>query len=229
MASEVHKPKADWELIEIEYRGGRMPIKTIGKTYGVSSTRIRQKAAKGTKNKDGVWIPWTRDLSESAEQATNAAIAVFEARASNQTVGGDPGRWDSIPNLALSPREEAILQLAARRGVEVARDHRRDLSRLRTISEALAGRLLALLDAQAAGDHGPGNIIPAFLGDRESYADVLVKLAKTSALLIPLEREAFGLEIGDKNRPELSSEQIRRMALEVVGGDETLLVEGAMD
>lgn len=113
---------------------------------------------------------WVRDLSAKVRQAAEAKLVSSE-------VSG------------INVRE--TVDAAARRVVEVVTSHRRDLAQLHGLKRILAARLAGHLNGETP--EGP------FMGDKESPADVLEKLARTTARLIPLERQAFSL---DKDLPE---------------------------
>lgn len=86
------------------------------------------------------------------------------------------------------PREDddEIVEASASVGVEVVLSHRRDIGQLRGIASILTTRLAAHLNGEPAD--GP------FIGDKESVGDLLEKLTRVRAKLIPLERQAFNLD-----------------------------------
>lgn len=92
-----------------------------------------------------------------------------------------------------APCDEAIIDYAAARGVEVIRQHRDHLSRLQRIATTLAEQLELFLK-------GGRSLIP-FIGLKESPADVLSKVAQATAKWMPLERQAFGLDKAAEEKP----------------------------
>jgi hypothetical protein len=82
--------------------------------------------------------------------------------------------------------DEDIIDGASSIGVEVVLSHRKDIGQLRGIASILAGRLAEYLQ----GGEPDGK----FIGDKESVGDLLEKLTRVRAKLIPLERQAFNLD-----------------------------------
>lgn len=90
--------------------------------------------------------------------------------------------------------DEEIVEAAADRSHNVVLSHRTDISQLRALSTILATRLSQHLDGISG--EGPG------IGDKESATDMLEKLTRIRARLIPLERQAFNIDNGsDPNAP----------------------------
>lgn len=162
------QPKADWEAIEREYRAGQLSVREIARQHDVTEGAIRKKAKE---------TGWSRPLAGKVREAVSEKLL----RADGTQEGTQAQRAD----------DDAIVDAAARRVVEVVTSHRRDLAQLHGLKRILAGRLAAHLHGEMPD--GP------FMGDKESPADVLEKLARTTARLIPLERQAFSL---DKDLPE---------------------------
>lgn len=146
----------DWEAIEREYRAGQLSIRQIARQHGVDEATMRKRAKKNG---------WTRNLADAVRQEVQAALV----------------RTAYPADLS----DEAIVEYAAARGVEVVRQHRGHLGRLQRISANLAEALDSFV--------GGGELRAGLLGFRESPADVLVKIANATARWMPLEREAFGL------------------------------------
>lgn len=123
---------------------------------------------------------WSTDKSAEIRQRTHAAL-ISEAR---------------------EPTHEDI-QKAVLTNVELVRQHRAILSKLRVISTGLADKLLAIID----GDYteaikvetpmGEMVMLP-FLGRNESISDALNKLTTATARYIPLERQAFNMDEQEK-------------------------------
>jgi hypothetical protein len=99
------------------------------------------------------------------------------------------GLQDGLHSQRASDRE--IVEGAAIRAMNLVTSHRKDLSQLHALRRILADRLSTHL--QGGQPEGP------FMSDKESPADVLEKLARTTARLIPLERQAYSL---DKDLPD---------------------------
>ncbi len=124
------------------------------------------------------------------------------------------------------PREDEK-QLAARRGLEVAREHRRLLGDLRETIGVVQQSLRDHLSSAGPPGEGP------FAAGAETVAGLVRALGGTAERLIKLERQAFGLDqqgmaAGDDETDaadirERLSERLARLA---VGGDSGGLPEG---
>lgn len=79
-----------------------------------------------------------------------------------------------------------IVEGAAIRGLNVITSHRKDLQQLHGLKRILAERLSTYM--QGVTPDGP------CLGDKESPGDLLEKLSRITARLIPLERQAHNLD-----------------------------------
>lgn len=92
-----------------------------------------------------------------------------------------------------SPRvsDREIIEGAALRGFEVVQSHRRDISQLTAISNILATRLAAVLNSDPVDGR--------CLGEKESAGDLLEKLTRVRARLIPLERQAYNLDAEERD------------------------------
>lgn len=115
---------------------------------------------------------WTRALAGKVRRAVQEKLV--------RTDGPPPQR-------ARTDRE--IVETASLRGLEVVTSHRADIQQLHGLKRVLAGRLSDVL-------HGGSPEGPC-LGERESPGDLLEKLSRVTARLIPLERQAFNLDAGD--------------------------------
>jgi hypothetical protein len=162
----------DWQKIERHYRAGTLSIREIARQNGVSDTAIRKQARKAA---------WTKDLSARVRIQVRESL-VREGSRRCELAG-------------IKPSDAAVIDEAAAMGVAVVRSHRRDIEALR---EAAGGLLEELglrgppQEWQLSGAQGP---ILLKVGERSR---VIADLAATMARLIPLERQAFGL---DEDRP----------------------------
>lgn len=156
----------DWEAIEREYRAGQLSVREIARQFGVSDGAIRKRA-----KAEG----WERVLVERVREAVKEKL-----------VRADSAQDGTQDQRARTDRE--LVEGAALRGLEVVTSHRRDLQQLHGLKRVLADRLSVVL---TGGDpDGP------CLGARETPGDLLEKLSRVSARLIPLERQAFNLDEG---------------------------------
>jgi hypothetical protein len=118
---------------------------------------------------------WTRDLSGAVRTRVRENL-VCEVRA-NLIAGGKPS-------------DAAIIDEAAAIGVAVVRSHRRDIDALR---QAAAGLLGELGTPTQRDEDGVLVVVPLIHRSR-----VIADLSSAMARLVPLERQAFGL---DEDRP----------------------------
>ena len=115
---------------------------------------------------------WQKDLADKVRKEVRAKLVRTD------------GTHSSTQEQRATDRE--IVETAALRGLEVQLTHRRDLQQLHGIKRVLADRLAVVL--QGGDAEGP------CLGDKESPGDLLEKLSRVTARLIPLERQAHNLD-----------------------------------
>ncbi|WP_244936533.1 hypothetical protein [Methylobacterium currus] len=156
--------KTDWEAIEAAYRAGQLSIREIAKQHDVSDTAIRKRA-----KAEG----WTRALADKVRDAIREKLV----RSDGSQAGSQPHRTRT---------DAQIIEASAQIGFDVVTSHRRDLQQLHGLKRVLADRLATHL--QGGQPDGP------LLGDRESPGDLLEKLSRVTARLIPLERQAHNLD-----------------------------------
>ncbi|GJE00568.1 hypothetical protein [Methylobacterium isbiliense] len=112
---------------------------------------------------------WTRALADKVREAVREKLVRADGSHSQRT------RTDA-----------EIIGQAAQAGFDVVTSHRRDLQQLHGLKRVLADRLATFL--QGGQPDGP------LLGERESPGDLLEKLSRVTARLIPLERQAHNLD-----------------------------------
>jgi len=176
--------ETDWEAVEREYRAGQLSVSEIGRQHGVSHTAINKRA-----KKDG----WSRDLAARVRQEVSARLVSGEVSAANA--------------------HEAV-DVAAQRGVEVVRSHRRDIGRGRDV----LARLIEELDMVTAHRAEIEDEIEAFItvesGESDaakaraekrraamhravslsSRAGAMMSLSSAMKNVVVLERQAFSLD-----------------------------------
>ena len=154
------RPRADWEAIEREYRAGQLSVAEIARQHSISPPAIFKRA-----RQQG----WTRNYAERIREEVTA-------RAVTDGVTG------------VTARE--TIELAAERGVQIVRDHRKLIGRGRSICERLFGEL----EEAGTGDDAPS------LKDKATAFGTVTGALKT---LIGLERQAFNLgDEGDGDNPD---------------------------
>lgn len=174
----------DWEAIEREYRAGQLSVSEIGRQYGVSHTAINKRA-----KKEG----WKRDLSAKVRQEVSARLVSDAVSATNA--------------------REAV-DLAAARGVEIVRQHRRDIARgrdltLRLLDELDAtttnvGELEEMISEETADDQSPKRRDAMMKAvSLPSRAGVIKDLSTAAKAWVALERQAFGLDEDDAGEGQI--------------------------
>jgi hypothetical protein len=162
----------DWVAIEVAYRAGTLSIREIARQHGVSDTAIRKHAKAAA---------WTKDLSARVRIQVRESL-VREGSRHCELAG-------------IKPSDAAIVDEAAAIGVAVVRSHRGDIAAVRKAAAGLISELGLRgppAEWQLSGAEGP---MLLKINDRSR---VLSDLAAIMARLIPLERQAFGL---DEDRP----------------------------
>lgn len=173
----------DWEKIEVEYRAGVRSLRDIAAEHGTTHTTIRKRA-----DKEG----WTRDLQGKIKARRLELV-------SKSAVSREVSTEQKIA-------DQEVIEANALTQTNVILAHRKDIRQVREVATSLVGELQALsanrVDLEAFGEEMRN---PEASRDRklELYnniigfggrVDAVKKLAETVKLLIPLEREAFGIE-----------------------------------
>ncbi len=137
---------------------------------------------------------WTRPIADKVRAAVREKLV----------------RNDGTQNGTQAPRADdaEIIEVASARGFEVQLSHRRDLEQLHGLKRVLADRLAATL-------HGEPFDGPC-LGDKESPGDLLEKLSRITARLIPLERQAFNLDAAPPSAEFATFERIEIVAVRAI-------------
>lgn len=119
-------------------------------------------------NRDG----WTRALADKVREQVKEKLV----RADGTQEGTQAQRT----------RDKDIIDAAASRGLDVITSHRKDIIQLHALKRILATRLAAHLNGDPV--EGP------FMGEKETPGDLVEKLSRVTARLIPLERQAHNLD-----------------------------------
>lgn len=173
------RPVIDWEAIEREYRAGQLSVVEIGRQHGVSHTAINKRAKK---------LGWKRDLADKVRKEVSARLSETEVS----------------PEVSAA-RENETIEAAAARGVEVVRQHRKDISGYSAMARQLLGELeestihneeiVELIEAETASDKNNmrrQNMLRAVA--LPTRAGIVKDLAGAAKILIELERKAFNLD-----------------------------------
>lgn len=173
----MKKHAIDWESIEREYRVGQLSIKEIGRRFGITHSAIVKRA-----KKDG----WLRNLS-----------GAVKTEIQNRLLTGD----------APLQSEKEIVDVAAKRGVELIREHRRDIGNgralvttlfqeLKTASQDIEQLESAIQDETKGDKNSQRRSQMLRAVSLPSRAGTIRDLSMALSRLIPLERQAFNLDEG---------------------------------
>ena len=195
----------DWEAIEREYRADQLSVAEIGRNYGVSHTAINKKA-----KKEG----WTRALAKKVRDRVREKL-VSEVSKDNAAA-----------------TEAETVEVAAERGADVIRIHRKDINQGRN----LVGFLMGQLEEAAGNRQEIEEEIIADTGDDDngrrrtqmlravslpSHAGVIRDLSTAMKNLIQLERQAYNLD--EKEGP---SSDLESVLAEVAQRSSSLVKDG---
>jgi len=202
----------DWVTLRAQWEAGT-PVAKLVAEHGISSSRIHQ-----VKKRDQ-WTPMSRKAKgelvaasspNGDAQAETGIKHIGKGRSIGQPmgeIGADTEALSKFGALAgLSAPEEAAVIRQAGTEIELMRQHRAIISRASVVAEHILTRLHALVVEGHAADvitfttkAGGAHHRVAFLGDRESVSDALLKCANAISKLVPLERQAHGLQDADKS------------------------------
>jgi hypothetical protein len=186
--AQQKKAAPDWERIEADYRAGLLSVREIAAAHGISHTAIQKRANKEPK--------WERDLGKRIQAKADALVASREvaSQVAAETKVSD--------RLIVEANAEVIASIRLA--------HRKDISRSRTLAMALLGELeqqtgnLELFEQlgellRREDDKGVDRLNDLYqkIISTPGRIDGMKKLAETLKNLIGLEREAYGLKIGE--------------------------------
>jgi len=156
-------PNTDWESIQREYRSGVFSIREIAKMFGISHGLVNRRAKRFPEQ-------WQRDLTKRVRAAVSRKIVSSTVSEDTVSTQGD---------------EEAIIEAAADRALEIIKKHRLTLSR----TFELEAKLHDELSEQAKGESTIASKLSAFHA-----------LVSAQEKRLRMERAAFG--ITDDSKPE---------------------------
>jgi len=188
--------KPDWEAIESAYRAGLLSLREIASQHGISEGAIRKRAKRDD---------WSRDLNAKVKERADDLVRKAEVRKQVRSES------------TLS--ERVLIEATAEVIAAVRMEHRGDIRRARSITNALFDELAAeCADVDALEKLGEFMYAPDEKGRdklNEIYHSVIamperVKSVKalSEALknLIGLERQAYDMDVktGDDDTQKLS-------------------------
>lgn len=186
MAGKKKRKKIDWEAIEREIRAGQLSIREIARLYGCGESSIRKH-----KKKYNI----TPDLSKRVAEKVRTELVRSEVRTN------DP------------KTDQAIVDSAAARGVEVIKSHRAKIFYGEAVVEKLFAQLHEVVDNR---DEIEGQIEEETKEDVDpkrrammlravsiqANASTAVSLSAALKNLVVLGRQAFNIDEGDRLRPD---------------------------
>jgi type III secretion system FlhB-like substrate exporter len=203
MSEDAKRPgrkQVDWEAIEREYRADQLSVAEIGRQYGVSHTAINKRAkAHG----------WQRDLADRVRRRVSAQLVAEVA-----------------PEVSAA-RETETIELAARRGVEVVRQHRQDIQEASRLVRTLLTELNestvknpeiidAINEEYGISHQRRAAMLRAVALPMRS--GVIRELSQSAKILIELERRAFNLdEHSPDEAPDVKASARERIAGRILG------------
>lgn len=176
MAKSKQTDKADWELIEREYRTGRFTVSQLEKRHGPHRSTITRRAKKHG---------WQADLSARVTERTAEKI-----------------RRETLPPEAIEvidreqelyARDEAVVEYAATENASVVKGHRKQTDRWRRLVERYSdllgeqldsGKITVEIEGQPVEIDAPLEYFGKCLGHGTQALERLVKM----------ERKSFGLD-----------------------------------
>lgn len=182
--------KPDWEAIESAYRAGVMSLREIASQHGISEGAIRKRAKRDD---------WSRDLNAKVKERADDLVRKAEVRKQVRT------------ETVLS--ERVLIEATAEVIATVRMQHRGDIRRARTLANALFDELEAeCADVESLRQLGELMSSPDDNGrDRLNELNQAIismpervksmkALSETLKNLIGLERQAYSMDEGDKDK-----------------------------
>lgn len=185
----TEKRVVDWKAIEIDFRAGVKSLEQIGKEQGVTKGRISQVAKKDQ---------WSRDLKSRIKAKADAKV---NEAALNEKLNAKTDRL----------AEKDVVDANAEVQYQVRMSHRSGLRRLTKVKDKMLDHLESIVDNfddigevvemlrrpdEQGQDRANDKLKRAM--DRSTVIDDLKKLAEVDEKVRKGEREAFGIDDGDR-------------------------------
>ena len=206
MATE--KKTVDWELVEKHYRCDILSNVQIGKECGVSEGMIRKRA-----KKDG----WTKDLKARIKQRTEELVRADLVRE---------------PSTSLTPRtEQQTVEVASQATALVLIAQKGSIQRSHSLFEKLMAELELTTDNRelfeqlgelldTSGPDSNGRYVKDKINEiyqkvisMQGRVDSAKKLTEILEKVVKMEREAFGIDDGDKAETAIDT-LLKKISLE---------------
>ena len=163
-----------WDLIQLDWMAGVLPVSNICLKYGVTESRLRAVATK---------FGWTRRTVQPTVED------VFGPRSFGALPAPPGSQPVSLEEVRITARDQARLVLGS---------HRKDIEDLKSKLNDLMARYEALTcgaDPNAPGVEGARVSLLPVLGGKESPMDFLLKASQVLVRVVGLERQAYGLDV----------------------------------
>ncbi len=185
------KRRTDWEAVERDYRTGKFTLRELETKHGATNSTIARWAKRNG---------WSQDLSAAVRQATNAALI-------SEIIGSECSK-------AQQSAADTVLA-AAEVNKQVILAHRSGLQSLTAVKHALLNQIAQAAElmpdladviemVRKPDDNGIDRANDALRKamSRSALVDDLKKLADVDEKVRKGEREAFGLDAGEKPENE---------------------------
>jgi len=181
--------KIDWEEIYNDYRTGKYSNRAMGSKHGISEAAIRKRA-----KKEG----WKKELISAYQEEVETQLIEIDSQEKQDGAQCEPYKSSqSGPKIKTDKDREKdrdVVKDAAKIGVEVVREHRKDI---RTLKES-AGKIGKIISGVLSSDEAERSVAVARFSEltshTETVTDVLNKLTRIHSECIKLERTAFNLD-----------------------------------
>jgi len=190
-AAVARKRRTDWDAVERDYRTGRFTLRELETKYEVNNSTISRRA-----DKHG----WTQDLSTAIKQATNAKLIQSIVAAECSTAQQNAA--DTV--LAAAEVNKQVI-LGHRKGLQELTSVKRTLLDQIQQAAAMLPDLAEVIEmVRQPDDNGIDRANDALRKamSRSALVDDLKKLADVDEKVRKGEREAFGLDAGEKPENE---------------------------
>lgn len=197
---KAKREPVNWAKVEPHYRAGIRSLKELGKEFGCSDAAIVKHAAKAG---------WVRDLGAQVRAKADAKVSAAAVSAE--------------VSVANRIQESVVVEAESQLQFQVRMTHRKDIARSRDLMSSLMSeleqqtanledfeRLGELLDETDVNSNGKVikdtlNAIYQKVISTPGRVDAAKKLVEILEKTIRLEREAFGIDNGDREKDSVET------------------------